>query len=216
MNWMIQPAMKVPMPHASHATVPPAASGWASAVSTPLTRLVARPSTRLPRVRYQALLKTQTIQASVMPPTLARASSTLIANTINGMPTKWVAMLRLSRWYSAYCVIRSMAGRNGLAAMARLLTGLLAPARHLAAIVHPGVLACVRTLPRDRTDGRRIESRSLALPRARAGHEHQERYLDPPHGGAERHDRTVRAGPGAPGPRWAPHHQLRHVELRLR
>ena len=43
----------------------------------------------------------------------------------------------------------------------------------------------------------------------------QVRQVDPPHGGAARDDRAVRARPGARGRR-PPHRLLRHVELRLR
>src|SRR5215510_12858144 len=115
---MTQPSAKAPMPHDSHDTNSGPANGCASHTRMPLTTLVATPSTRLPRVRYHAVDSAQTIHASVEPPMLTRASRMPIANTINGMPTKWVTMLRLSRWYSAYCDIRSSAGRNGVAAMA--------------------------------------------------------------------------------------------------
>ena len=59
-------------------------------------------STRLPRVRYQAAARPKAIQAGVSAsaprPNTGRASSTPTAKTIIGTPTKWLAMLRRSRW----------------------------------------------------------------------------------------------------------------------
>ena len=71
-----------------------------------------------------------------------------------------------------------------------------------------------------RTAPRRIAPSGEAVPLTAAGfaecdrHEHQERQVDPPHGGAG-NDRAVRARSGARGQRPADR-QLRHVELRLR
>ena len=56
---------------------------------------------------------------------------------------------------------------------------------------------------------------SSRTPEGDRDREHQERQVDPPHGGGARHDRALRAGPGARGRRQA-HRLLRHLELRLR
>ena len=104
------------MPQPSQAAVLPSARLWASRMSTPLVTLTPTPSARLPRVRYQAVEASHSSQAGVIgkPPRLnssGRESSTPIENTISGMPTKWVAMLRRSRWYAAYWTISSVALR---------------------------------------------------------------------------------------------------------
>ena len=61
-----------------------------------------RRAARSPRVRYQAATSANTTQAGVSasPATAkaGRASSTPTAKTIIGTPTKWLAMLRRSRW----------------------------------------------------------------------------------------------------------------------
>ncbi|MCK7509923.1 MAG: dCTP deaminase [Desulfobacterales bacterium] len=61
----------------------------------------------------------------------------------------------------------------------------------------------------------RPRRRSQASPSRTPDREHQVRPLDPPHGREPRHDRAVRARPGARGGRPA-HRLLRHLELRLR
>ena len=86
------------MPQPSQAATGPAASGWAATISPALTALVATPSARLPRLRYQAVDSAQASQAALSPATSSRASSTPMASTISGMPRKWLAMLRGSRW----------------------------------------------------------------------------------------------------------------------
>ena len=103
MNWNTQPITKLPRPMMSQpAVVAACTSVMANAVSTPLTTAVARPSARLPRVRYQSVLSAHSTMAAFIgaPAAVnsARASRALMAKTISGMPMKCVAMLRRSRW----------------------------------------------------------------------------------------------------------------------
>ena len=115
MNWITQPTKKKPTPQASQWAMLPPETSWPSSISTPTATLTAMPRTTLPRVMYQAAARAKTIQASVRETPkagkVARARSTPTPKTIIGTPTKWLTMLRRSRWYSAYWARRSVALR---------------------------------------------------------------------------------------------------------
>ena len=102
MNWISQPTAKKPRPQPSQTgTLPPAAC-WPSQSSAATATLATTPRTALPRVTYQAAARAKRIHAGVTraPPAASagRASRTPIAKTIIGTPTKWLTMLRRSRW----------------------------------------------------------------------------------------------------------------------